>query len=40
MVLVRQLLESSLVKVYIDDEGKEAYRLTEQGARVGRQLAV
>jgi hypothetical protein len=38
--LVALLEERDLVEVYLDDEGREAYRLTEEGVRVGNMLAM
>ena len=29
-----------LVEVYTDDEGRESYRVTDDGVRVGRMLAM
>jgi hypothetical protein len=38
--LVALLEERGLIEVYVDDEGREAYRLTEEGVRVGHMLAL
>jgi hypothetical protein len=35
--LVALLKERGLIEVYVDDQGREAYRLTEAGVRVGPQ---
>jgi hypothetical protein len=38
--LVAMLQDTGLVEVFMDDEGREAYRLTPEGVRVGHLLAV
>jgi hypothetical protein len=38
--LVAMLQERGLIEVYTDEEGREAYRLTEEGVRVGNMLAM
>jgi hypothetical protein len=38
--LVALLEERGLLEVYEDDEGREAYRLTEEGVRVRHMLAM
>lgn len=38
--IVAELEKAGLIEVYINEEGKEAYRLTEQGERVGTALAM
>jgi hypothetical protein len=38
--LVGLLEERGLVEVYVNDEGREAYRLTDEGVRVGDMLAM
>jgi len=35
-----QLAEAGLIEVYTDDQGGEAYRLTPEGEKVARQLAM
>ena len=37
---VDELAAAGLVETYTDDDGKPAYRLTREGAAVGRQLAM
>ena len=36
----RELQDAGLVEVYTDEQGREAYRLTEDGVRVGHMLAM
>ena len=38
--LVAMLEGAGLVEVYVDDEGREVYRLTDEGVRVGHLLAM
>ena len=38
--LVAILVERRLVEVHLDDQGAQAYRLTEEGVRVGNTLAM
>ena len=38
--LVAMLQDAGLVDIYTDDAGCEAYRLTEDGVRVGHMLAM
>jgi DNA-binding PadR family transcriptional regulator len=38
--LVALLEERGLIEVYLGDQGREAYRLTEEGVRVGHMLAM
>ena len=38
--LVAMLEDAGLVEVYTDEQGREAYRLTENGVRVGNMLAM
>jgi DNA-binding PadR family transcriptional regulator len=38
--LVAMLEDAGLVEVYVDDQGRETYRLTEDGVRVGHMLAM
>jgi hypothetical protein len=38
--LVAMLEDAGLVEVYTDDQGREVYRLTEDGVRVGHMLAM
>ena len=38
--LVAMLKDAGLVQVYTDEQGREAYRLTEEGVRVGHTLAL
>jgi hypothetical protein len=33
--LVAMLQERGLIEVYVDDQGREAYRLTDEGVKVG-----
>ena len=37
---VPSLQDRGLVEVYTDEQGREAYRLTEDGLRVGSMLAM
>jgi hypothetical protein len=32
--------DAGLIEVYTDEQGREAYRLTEEGVRVGHMLAM
>jgi DNA-binding PadR family transcriptional regulator len=34
------LEDAGLVEVYLDDQGRETYRLTDEGIRVGHMLAM
>jgi DNA-binding PadR family transcriptional regulator len=36
--LVAMVQDAGLVEVHTDEQGREAYRLTEQGVRVGHML--
>ena len=38
--LVAMLQDAGLVEVYTDEQDREAYRLTEDGVRVGNMLAI
>ena len=38
--LVAMLQERGLIEVYTDDQGRETYRLTAEGVRVGNMLAM
>ena len=38
--MAEQLAEAGLIEVYTDDQGREAYRLTPEGEKVARQLAM
>jgi DNA-binding PadR family transcriptional regulator len=38
--LVAMLQERGLIEVYTDEQGREAYRLTDEGVRVGNILAL
>ena len=38
--LVAMLEERGLVQVYLNEEGQETYRLTDEGVRVGNMLAL
>jgi DNA-binding PadR family transcriptional regulator len=38
--LVGILEERGLVEVYVDEEGRETYRLTDEGVRLGNMLAM
>ena len=38
--LVAMLEERGLIEVYTEEDGREAYRLTEEGVRVGNMLAM
>lgn len=38
--LVAMLQERGLIEVYLDDQARETYRLTEEGVRVGNMLAM
>jgi DNA-binding PadR family transcriptional regulator len=38
--LVALLEERGLVEVYVNDDGQEVYRLTDEGVRVGNMLAM
>jgi hypothetical protein len=38
--LVAMLQERGLIEVYTDEQGREAYRLTNEGVRVGNMLAM
>lgn len=38
--LVAMLQDAGLVEVLVDDDGHEAYRLTDDGARIGHMLAM
>ena len=38
--LVAMLEEAGLVEVYEDDEGRETYRLTDDGVRIGHMPAM
>jgi hypothetical protein len=38
--LVQQLVEAGPIETYTDDDGDEAMRLTPEGDRVARQLAM
>jgi hypothetical protein len=38
--LAAQLAEAGMSDIYTDDQGKEAYRLTPEGEKVARQLAM
>ena len=38
--IVAMLSEAGLIEVYVNDEGREAYRLTPKGAQLGRAMAL
>lgn len=38
--IVAEFEQAGLIEIYVNEEGREAYRLNEQGARVSRQLAM
>lgn len=38
--LVAMLRDAGLLEVFVDDDGHEAYRLTDDGVRVGHMLAM
>ncbi len=38
--MVAELTEAGLVETYVDEDGKDAMRLTPEGEKVARQLAM